>query len=173
MVKEIPLTQGRVTLVDDEDYERLSQFKWYCHVRMGKPYASRTIHEGSKSHVESMHRVILNVPKGQTGDHRNGDTLDNRRCNLRICSRRQNACNRKKRANPTSSRYKGVSWNKRRGKWHSRIFPNGMNLHLGYYDVEEEAAKAYDVAALHHYGEFARLNFPPTISKEEAWISTK
>jgi hypothetical protein len=98
------------------------------------------------------------TPKGKDTDHINGDTLDNRRCNLRVCSHQQNISNRKKQRNPTTSQYKGVHLDKARGKWHAKLRSHGRMVHIGYFTSEEDAAQAYNEAARKHFGEFARLN---------------
>jgi hypothetical protein len=95
-------------------------------------------------------------------DHWNRDTLDDRRSNLRICLRGQNNTNSRKRSRPagTSSRFKGVSWRKQKGRWVAKIRKNDSHYFLGYFDSEEDAARAYDAAARRIFGEFARTNFP-------------
>ena len=104
-----------------------------------------------------MHRVILKTPKGMDTDHRNGDGLDNRRCNLRICTKSQNSINRKMQSNNTSG-YRGVYWHKRDKKWLAHIKIDGKKINFGYCSTKEQAAEAYNEAAKKHYGEFARLN---------------
>lgn len=152
MTKEIPLTQGKVAIVDDCDYAELSKWKWYhaC------GYASRHILSNGEAKTVYMHRVIAGTPDGMDTDHINRDTLDNRRCNLRVCTTRQNMMNRRKRAN-TSSRYIGVSFFKQYGRWESRIRVDGKYKFLGYFDTEEEAALAFNRAAMER-GEITNLN---------------
>lgn len=162
MSKHIPLTQGKVATVDDEDYEWLSQWKWcYQHdYSTGNTgYAVRSDPE-NPARKTLMHRLLLDLQKGQVCDHINGDGLDNRRANLRPCSTQQNICNKRKRSTGSSSRFKGVSWDRSMGRWRAQISPRGTTILLGYYDAEKQAAKAYDVAAQEHYGEFAKLNSP-------------
>lgn len=155
-MKKIPLTMGKYALVDDEDYEELSKYKWHYH---DAGYATRSIYLGKRDGKYKykkifMHRQILNNPK-QT-DHANGDGLDNRRSNLRVCDYTDNMRNRRKSANK-SSKFKGVLWDKRAGKWRSRI-GLAKDKHIGYFNDEKEAAIAYNEAAKEHFGEFARLN---------------
>lgn len=148
MAKCIPLTQGKAALVDDEDFDKLNQYKW-C---FDGQYAQRKV--GNKT--IRMHRVILDSPQV---DHIDGDGLNNQRSNLRVCTHTQNQMNRAKHK-IMSSKYKGVSWNKPTEKWRARIETNQGSLYLGLFEVEEEAARAYDEAAKENFGEFARLNFP-------------
>lgn len=103
-----------------------------------------------------MHNLILNC-KGI--DHRNGNGLDNQRANLRQATSPQNAANKRPGIGFTSV-YKGVSWNVRSDKWRAQIWTGGKSYWLGLYAVEEDAARAYDAAALAAWGEFARTNFP-------------
>lgn len=106
-----------------------------------------------------LHRMILNAPSGMQVDHINGDTFDNRRANLRVCTISQNQLNRRK-SSGKSSIYKGVSWRKNIGKWEAYITIDGIQKNLGCYIEEIEAARAYDTAATKHFGVFANLNFP-------------
>jgi hypothetical protein len=159
-VKEIPLTQGKVALVDDEDYEYLSQWKWWA-MKNGKNwYAgrnSRTI-DGKRFNVY-MHRVIMQAGPGQQIDHRDGNACNNTRSNLRFATHSQNQGNQRRNSINTSS-YKGVTWQKNDKKWVSKINKNKQRYHLGYFDDPIEAALAYDRAAKELHGEFARINFP-------------
>jgi hypothetical protein len=105
-----------------------------------------------------LNRVIMDAPPGLLVDHRNNDTLDNRRANRRLATCSQNRINSRRDKSRTSSRYVGVSLEKGRGKWLAYISYNGKRIHLGRFDDEIEAAKAYDEAAKKYHGEFARLN---------------
>lgn len=158
MSKEIPLSKGMSALVDDDDYTRLSAFSWYC-IRSGNSfYAARYGGKKGGSHHIWMHRVILDAPKGFEVDHINGNKLDNRRENLRIATRAQNAFNRAKFKIPSSSRFKGVTFHKRDKKWQACIKVNGRSIFLGYFKNEVDAARAYNEAAAEYFGEFANLN---------------
>jgi hypothetical protein len=156
-MKEIQLTQGRVALVDDADYEYLSQWKWKAYKDRYTWYARRGIRVGFVIKTIHMHRLITNAPDGLFVDHINGDGLDNRRGNLRVCTKSENGFNRGKNSNNTTG-YKGVTTNK--GKYRAQIRIDGKMCGLGRYTDPVEAAKAYDRAAKKHYGEFAKLNFP-------------
>lgn len=149
-------------LVDDEDYEVLNKFSWYGRNEHGYKYAARSImfpREAGKRRVftEKMHRKIMNAKTGQIVDHINGNTFDNRKNNLRICTREDNTKNRSKNYNNTSG-YKGVSFHKNYKRWISYIGVNGKLIHLGWFDDKKEAALAYNEAAKKYFGEFARLN---------------
>lgn len=149
----IPLTQGKVAIVDDSDFDWLNQWKWcaFSNYSGGKRYAIR-----SASPKLLIHRLILSPPKGYESDHIDGDGLNNQRVNLRVCTTSQNQQNRINQKG--ISQFKGVSWHKLTGKWQVRICLNGKFLHIGLFNSEIDAAKAYDSAALKYFGEFARLN---------------
>jgi len=160
MSKEIQLTQGKVAIVDDEDYEWLSQWKWYAVKSYNMFYAVRNITKpGGKQTLILMHRVILGLEPGdpQLCDHKNHTGLDNRRDNLRICNNSQNHQNECLRRNHSSA-FKGVSWRKSRNKWRALIGVDGKQKHLGYFNSEIEAVKAYDESAKIYFGEFACIN---------------
>jgi len=146
-MKEIPLTQGQIALVDDVDYDWLNQYKWFAHKNhSGNFYAAR--HSPGKDGKQlsiSMAREILGLKQGdpRQADHIHRITLDNRRNNIRICTHQQNQRNRKPFSN-TTSKFRGVHWDKRKRKWRASITVNGKSRHLGYFDVEEDAAGAYD-----------------------------
>lgn len=153
-MKIIPLSQGYSAFVDDADYELLRQYKWHVFIRSHSKtkYAATIFYEPTKRSV-LMHRLILTVPIGKEVDHINGDGLDNRRCNLRLTDRAGNCQNRQKRGDG----YKGVKDNKY-GRWEARIQFNKRSLHLGTFDTAQQAAEAYNDAAVQYHGEFARLN---------------
>jgi hypothetical protein len=149
----------RFAIVDADDYEHLAKYKWYCEQDGNTFYTFRR--EGRKRKRVSMHRQILHAPKGLLVDHIDGNGLNNRKSNLRLCSPAQNARNKRPAPN-CSSRYKGVTWHKYHKKWHVRIFKSGKSTYLGSFDDEIEAAVAYDRKAAELFGEFAYLNFPTT-----------
>jgi hypothetical protein len=148
-MKEITLTQGKVALVSDKDYRRLSQWKWYAYRTTGGLWYAR---RGKRPQVH-MHTEILGGPT----DHSNGDGLDNRRSNLRRATKAQNGRNRKLNSNSTSG-YKGVSWNKGRQRWSAQIRVDGKQIYLGLFTDPAEAASVYDEAAVRYHGEYARTN---------------
>ena len=162
MAREIQLTQGKVAIVDDEDYERVMQHKW-CAVQSYRTwYATTNIKINGQYTIKAMHQLI----RGKNGtDHIDGDGLNNRRNNLRGCTPGQNAANNRKHRDGKYSRYKGVCYQaagKRLRRWFARIVVNCKQIYLGFYATGVEAARAYDVAAIQYFGEYARLNFPPT-----------
>lgn len=156
-MKRIPLTQGKYAIVDDDDYEELKQYKWYAHKKSGKYYAARNIKQNDQFKKVFMHRVIMGVLPNIHIDHINGNGLDNRKCNLRICDASQNAANQKPQVNK-SSKYKGVRWYSPLKKWRAQIWHNNKSIHLGYYQDEAKAAQAYNKKAAELFGKFARLN---------------
>jgi hypothetical protein len=155
-IREIPLTQGYVAIVDADDYDRvMAAGNWFAVVDHHTQYATHKIRRGDGTRTkQSLHTFL-------TGwgivDHRNGDGLDNRRANLRPASVSENAMNRGLAANNTSG-FKGVS--RKRNRWQAAIKLDGNTRYLGMFATPEEAARAYDAAAREFFGEFARLNFP-------------
>lgn len=143
-MKEIPLSQGKVAIVDDEDYEELLKFKWSARRDPNTYYAvSHTLTACRKRRGIRMHRVIIAPPIGMEIDHINGNGLDNRKENLRIVTRRQNSQNKH---TPKTSHFPGVNWDKSRGKWATRIKVNKNFYSLGRYGNEETAARVYQFA---------------------------
>ena len=158
-MREIPLTQGRVALVDDEDYDWLSQWRWQF--LSGRPgYATRN------EHRVFMHRAIMQAAEDELIGHRNGNTLDNRRANLYRASRSDLGSRQRIRTGGLS-RYKGVTWDRANGRWRAMIQVQAKRIHLGYFGDEVAAARAYDAAALHHFGPAAVINFAPTAAAAE------
>jgi len=153
-LRYIPLTRGLFAIVDAADYEWLSRHRWTAQGG-GKPYACRRPTTGTIW----MHRLIMQAPDGMVVDHIDGNSLNNRRSNLRICTPRQNTANRAKTRNGTS-RFKGVHFCTRDRKWRAQIGVDGERRFIGDFDDEVEAARAYDRKAAELFGEFAYLNFP-------------
>lgn len=159
-MKKICLTKGYVALVDDEDYEELSKHKW-CYDGSGYAIRSTTLERGKYKRVY-MHHAIIGKKEGLYVDHINGNKMDNQRKNLRHVTGSQNAQNSKSSAG--ASRYKGLTWHKPTHTWSVRIMVDGRRLSLRYFKSEEDAALAYNAAAVKYFGEYARLNI---IIKEE------
>lgn len=149
-MKEIPLTQGKVALVDDEDYDELIKHKWSLSKRR---YAARSWGDRNPNLEIYMHRMILGANKAQRVDHISGNTLDNRRCNLRFATNQQNLFNRGKNKNNTSG-FKGVAWSSTSRKWKAFISLNGTQIHLGVFREKKSASEAYRSAAKNHHREF-------------------
>lgn len=153
---KLPLTQGLYTLVDKGS--PAEEYKWCAQLCTGFKYF-RALRVKGRNCLIYLHRFLTNCPKGKMVDHINHNPLDNRMCNLRICTNAENLRNKKSYKN-SSSKYKGVSWYKRGSKWAAQIRLNNKKKFLGYFTSEEEAARAYDKAAKEMHGEFAYLNFP-------------
>ncbi len=163
-MREIELTQSQVTLVDDEDFEKLNKHKWFAHWNAATRsfYAAR--HGIPHEVIIRMARAIMNCPDDKQVDHKDHNTLDNQKHNLRVCTINENIWNCRPRRE-CASEYKGVFWRKERCVWIAsiglrNIFDVPYKQYLGYFKIEEEAALAYDNAAKEHFGEFAHLNFP-------------
>ena len=149
----IPLSRGEFAIVDEDQYESLSKTTW----NYNRGYAVNNKIIGAETF---MHRVIMNVTdRDVIVDHKNRYPLDNRRQNLRECTFLQNTYNTRPQENSTS-KYKGVCWNTRAGKWIVSISPKNRKLHIGFFTSEILAAQAYDLKAKELFGEFAYLNFP-------------
>ena len=160
-MRQIELTQGKVALVDDEDYEYLNKYSWHLTPKL---YVRRfRKHPLPKPRNVFMHRQVLGIQfkstKMQT-DHINHNKLDNRKGNLRICTASQNQWNRRV-GNVGRSRYKGVAFlkNKNVRPWQAQISVGNKRIYLGQFDSELLAAKVYDKSAIEHFGEFALTNF--------------
>ena len=164
--KEIQLMCGGITVVSPEDYSRLNKYRW--HKRKDDGYASRTVYEDGKFKTIRLHQEIINIPVGFVTDHINRDRLDNRRSNLRKATRSQNMANSKIPLTNTSG-YKGVYYRKEQDRWRASIRVDQEHISLGQYGSPEEAAKAYNDAALKYFGEFASLNKLPSVEAVEVF----
>ena len=161
-MKEILLTHGKVTFVDDCDYEYLIQWKWCCHKLGRNEYADSNELINGYYRTIRMHRIIckrmgLEFTKKDHIDHIDGNSLNNCRKNLRVATVSQNIANSRL-WDRNQSGFKGVHWRQSHHKWVARLGVNHKRLHLGYFDNPRDAAKAYNDAALKYFGEFARLN---------------
>lgn len=152
----IELTRGKVTIVDAEDYEFLSQNKWYALRGPNTWYAVREVRtpEGKRT-SEYMHRVIADAPARLSVDHVNSDGLDNRRSNLRLATHAQN-CRNQRRPRTNKSGFKGVYWHKKAKRWNAQIKAGQTRFHLGLFDTPEEAHAAYCEASKKYHGEWGR-----------------
>jgi hypothetical protein len=150
-MKEIKLTNSdKIVFVDDEDYDRVSRYKWGVHsLRIICTVKIERYRSTLASYVMNRPRVMF--------DHADRNPFNNQKSNLRECTTKQNVRNSSKRKG-TTSQYKGVHWNKRLSKWLAKICFNGKLFHLGYFTSEVEAARAYNKAAIEFFKEFAALN---------------
>jgi hypothetical protein len=158
--RRIGLTDGQFSIVDEGDYYKLNNLGWCAKVSRGHIYAMRFVEDGKKgTKTLSLHREIMEAPAGLLVDHKNRDTLDNRRDNLRLATRFQNGVNSRIDKTNTTSQFRGVRFRKKSGRWVANIRTEGKKVWLGSFDNEIDAARAYDEAAKKYHGEFARLNF--------------
>jgi|SRR5580658_3470180 hypothetical protein len=155
-MKKLLLSKGEICLVNDEDFDYLNQWTWTTYIsRSGIPYVGRRQRMVEKSVTVYLHRDILKLQKGEYGDHINGNTLDNRRDNLRKATSSQNGYNKNIRKD-NSTGFKGVL--PVRDKFIANIKVGPNRIHLGTFSTPKEAGKAYDEAAIKYFGEFAKTN---------------
>jgi hypothetical protein len=157
-MKTIPLTQNRVAIVDDADFEKVMAIspRWYAQRIRDTVYACYDDKTGEKRKLYYMHRVVANAPSSLHVDHKDGNGLNNQRANLRVCTSGENS--RNKRA--IKNQYKGAFRQPNGLTWFARVTVNGKHFHSCGHKTAESAAHAYDALAREHHGEFARLNFP-------------
>lgn len=149
-------SKGEIIVVDVEDYEKLNNYNWNCFYYY--PRTFKRSKETGKLIGTCMHNIIMSISSKETFvDHINNNPLDNRKENLRLCSPTQNGYNRKLNKNNTIG-YKGVTWHKRDKRFQASIKVAGKKIHLGYFKNAEDAAEAYNKAAIKYFAEFAKLN---------------
>lgn len=155
------LTRGYHALVSLEDIDRVSQIKWRVRIDSdGRPLAvAHKPGSGKRGKEITLHRFIVDAQPGQIVDHINGDTLDDRRSNLRVCRNAENIRNQRPHRDKRTSKLKGVYFQPSRRSFRAQITVDRRKINLGNYPTEVEAAHAYDNAARRHFGDFARLNF--------------
>lgn len=153
----VPLTRGFSAMIDTEDATRVGLLSWRVYVDKRSCYAlTDIVTPGKRKITVGMHRFILNPTSGMQVDHRDGDGLNNKRSNIRICSPSQNRQNLH--VVRGTSGFKGVGWCRRKRRWRAQIKQDGRSFHCGYFVSELDAANAYDIAARQRFGEFARVN---------------
>lgn len=149
-MKEIEITKGYKAIVDDDDYDKLCEYKWSANVSKNTCYVVSRINGKNIG----MHRFILNAEDGKDVDHINGNGLDNRKSNLRVCTHAQNLMNMKLRTDSTSGK-KGVGFDKKSKSWRVQIIYNGIRKYLGRYKNKEDAINAREKAEIEFFGEYA------------------
>lgn len=155
-MKEILLTQGKIAVVDDDDFEYLRKHKWHYARRYTSEYAGTFLWTDKKNVLILMHRMVIGARKGEEVDHKDCNGLNNQKDNLRLVTHSQNMQNLK----PRDGKYKGTSYRKDRGLFEAYIGTPPNKQRLGHYCSEIAAACAYDYAAIELFGEFAKMNFP-------------
>ena len=159
MSRDLMLSGGQVVIVDNADYDYLSRWKWHL---SSTGYAVRSTHsyvDGKrKHHYVLMHRHLVSAEKGMIADHINRNKLDNRRENLRIVTHSQSLANRGKNKNGVTSKFRGVWIDRKRMKFAAAIKKDRKYIHIGYFDCQKDAARAYNEKALALFGEHAGLN---------------
>lgn len=158
---EIQIASGHTVIVDDSDVVLAIGGKWKYYVKCRNSYVARSPLTGKYKREQYLHRLIAGASPGQIVDHINGDTLDNRRCNLRIVDALKSARNRAKQSKPATSKFKGVYFDCRHKSrpWRASIRTDAGRRHLGQFATEHEAAAAYDAASKEFHGDFGRSNF--------------
>lgn len=157
--------KGSCALIDRDDLEKISKYRWVARASKERTYVQHIINrKDGKYHALHLHRLIMDAPSNMMVDHINGNGLDNRKCDLRVCTHAQNQRNgNKKRKNGT--KYKGISLHKSQyngpQRWEAFISFNGKKIHAGIFLKEEDAATAYNITALRYFREYSKLNYIP------------
>lgn len=146
-MRKLPLSQGKVALIDNEDYKRSKQYKWFFSTT---GYAVRSTHNGKKGGTVYLHRYLLNAPRDKVVDHINGNKLDNRRSNLRLVTATDNKRNRV--TARSKSGQVGVYWSKQNKKWNAQIGIDGKSKSLGFFDDLEKAVECRVAAEWQYWG---------------------
>ncbi|HEV3223889.1 MAG TPA: HNH endonuclease [Puia sp.] len=154
---EIPLTKGKFAIIDFEDLEFVMRYKWHLGSRIRSQYAIKVLGKGDGKKYLRMHNYIMNCPNGKVVDHIDGDGLNNKKANLRICDDGQNKCNRKK-SSTTKNRFKGAIFRERNNRWICQITHKKKRYYVGEFKTEIEAAQAYNKKAKELFGDFSNLN---------------
>lgn len=149
--KTMKTVNGDIFIIDYDDYETVSRFRWYLDRKQGY------ILTGNGKTTTRLHRLILKAPDGMVVDHIDGNPLNNTKVNLRICTQKENCCNRRK-IKKSSSIFKGVHYLKAEDNWQAYIVCNHRKKHIGVFNSEKMAAIAYNKEAAKQFGQFARLN---------------
>lgn len=154
MSKYIQLNKNKKAIVDDEDFAKLNQYRWYVISKGNYLYVRKSDYHKGVRKVTYLHHLILPPKKGYEIDHINHNALDNRRCNLRYCTKSQNQQNMRVRKN-CLSKHKGVTWDRARQKYKASIYAYGQNHNIGRFDDENIAAIAYKNKAIELFGDYA------------------
>jgi hypothetical protein len=158
-MKTIPLTRGKIALVDDGDYEKLKSYTWHASKSGRRWYAATNIPKaGGGYSYAKMHRLILGTAVDKDTDHEDGDGLNNQRKNLREMTRVENSRAFRRKPYGKTSPFRGVSWAREKQRWSADLRLNTKRIHLGYFSSELDAARAYDCGALQHFGTGAIIN---------------
>lgn len=160
-MKEIQITQGNKAVINDDDFDKVSRYKWYSVTPVKctwQRYAAAKNYPDGGFKTILMHRLIMNAPKGVVVDHKDGNGLNNQRSNLRLCTDTQNKHNCRL-SSTNKSGYRGVSFHDKTKKFRAYISKNNKTIHLGLYETSEDAARARDKICEELRGEFAVLNF--------------
>lgn len=156
----LKISKGKEVLVDIDDFETVAQYRWKASQSSCRWYAKRNARSGSTSRVLAMHRLIMGAKIGECVDHINGDSLDNRKSNLRLCTRSENQWAKRKNYKGSNSKYRGVYWDKRDRRYIAQVTFKWKRYHVGSFTSEIEAARARDRKAFELFGNIAHLNFP-------------